>query len=89
MTVHFRNHLNRLKHMSPDNSLDFHIRHHRPYTSMHPWPCREAGLLDLREQIRVHADFLQRQAAVRAVLQPQKEPRFRKTSILADIPERL
>ena len=41
LTVHLRNHLNRLKHMSPDHSLDFDIRH-RPYTNMHP--CKEGYL---------------------------------------------
>ena len=33
LTVYYRNHLNRLKHMSPDHSLDFEIRH-QPYTNI-------------------------------------------------------
>ena len=33
LTVYFRNHLNCLKHMSPDHSLDFEIRH-QPYTNI-------------------------------------------------------
>ena len=41
LTVHVRNHLNRMKHMSPDHSLDFDIRH-RPYTNMHL--CKEGYL---------------------------------------------
>ena len=41
LTVHLRNHLNRLKHMLPHHSLDFDIRH-RPYTNMHP--CKEGYL---------------------------------------------